>query len=47
MHEEYRAIVDAGLSLQIDDPDLPDGWNCLPEITCPNTATTPPSGSRR
>ncbi|HVH75615.1 MAG TPA: cobalamin-independent methionine synthase II family protein [Stellaceae bacterium] len=32
MREEYRAIVDAGFLLQIDDPDLPDGWNCLPEI---------------
>jgi 5-methyltetrahydropteroyltriglutamate--homocysteine methyltransferase len=35
MHEEYQAIVDAGFLLQIDDPDLPDGWNCLPEITVP------------
>jgi 5-methyltetrahydropteroyltriglutamate--homocysteine methyltransferase len=35
MRVEYRAIVDAGLLLQIDDPDLPDGWNCLPEITLP------------
>ena len=35
MREEYRAIVDAGLLLQIDDPDLPDGWNCLPAITLP------------
>jgi 5-methyltetrahydropteroyltriglutamate--homocysteine methyltransferase len=35
MNEEYRAIVDAGLLLQIDDPDLPDGWNCLPDITLP------------
>jgi 5-methyltetrahydropteroyltriglutamate--homocysteine methyltransferase len=33
MREEYRAIVDAGFLLQIDDPDLPDGWNCLPQIT--------------
>ncbi len=33
MHEEYKAIVDAGLVLQIDDPDLPDGWNCLPKMT--------------
>ena len=33
MNEEYRAIVDAGFLLQIDDPDLPDGWNCLPDIT--------------
>lgn len=35
MREEYRAIVDAGFLLQIDDPDLPDGWNCLPDITLP------------
>jgi 5-methyltetrahydropteroyltriglutamate--homocysteine methyltransferase len=35
MREEYRAIVDAGLLLQIDDPDLPDGWNCLLAITLP------------
>jgi len=26
MREEYRAIVEAGFLLQIDDPDLPDGW---------------------
>ncbi len=26
MHHEYRAIVDAGFVLQIDDPDLADGW---------------------
>ena len=30
MREEYNAIVEAGFQLQIDDPDLPDGWNCLP-----------------
>jgi 5-methyltetrahydropteroyltriglutamate--homocysteine methyltransferase len=35
MHEEYQAIVDAGFLLQIDDPDLPDGWNCLPDMTLP------------
>ena len=35
MHEEYQRIVDAGFLLQIDDPDLPDGWNCLPDITLP------------
>ncbi len=33
MHEEYKAITDAGLILQIDDPDLPDGWNCLPGMS--------------
>ena len=26
MHEEYKAIVDAGFILQIDDPDLADAW---------------------
>jgi 5-methyltetrahydropteroyltriglutamate--homocysteine methyltransferase len=35
MHDEYQAIVEAGFLLQIDDPDLPDGWNCLPDITLP------------
>ena len=39
MREEYKAIVDAGLLLQIDDPDLPDGWNCLPDITLPEYRT--------
>ena len=33
VHEEYQAIVDAGFQLQIDDPDLPDGWNCLPGMS--------------
>ena len=33
MHEEYKAITDAGFQLQIDDPDLPDGWNCLPGMS--------------
>jgi 5-methyltetrahydropteroyltriglutamate--homocysteine methyltransferase len=26
MREEYKAIIDAGLILQIDDPDLADAW---------------------
>lgn len=33
MHEEYKAIADAGLRLQIDDPDLPDGWQMYPRMT--------------
>ncbi len=33
MREEYEAIVEAGFLLQIDDPDLPDGWNCLPGMS--------------
>jgi 5-methyltetrahydropteroyltriglutamate--homocysteine methyltransferase len=32
MHQEYRAIVDAGLILQIDDPDLADGWQVDPDL---------------
>jgi 5-methyltetrahydropteroyltriglutamate--homocysteine methyltransferase len=33
MHEEYKAIVDAGFILQIDDPDLADAWQMYPEMT--------------
>jgi 5-methyltetrahydropteroyltriglutamate--homocysteine methyltransferase len=33
MHEEYQAIVDAGFLLQIDDPDLPDGWQFMSHLT--------------
>jgi 5-methyltetrahydropteroyltriglutamate--homocysteine methyltransferase len=33
LHEEYRAITDAGLLLQVDDPDLPDGWQMFPDMT--------------
>jgi 5-methyltetrahydropteroyltriglutamate--homocysteine methyltransferase len=29
MREEYKAIVDAGLVLQIDDPSLPDNWDMV------------------
>ena len=29
MHEEYKAIVDAGIILQIDDPSLPDNWDMI------------------
>src|SRR5579862_5365292 len=35
MREEYRAIVEAGLDLQIDAPDLLDAWNCFPDMTLP------------
>jgi 5-methyltetrahydropteroyltriglutamate--homocysteine methyltransferase len=27
MREEYRAIVEAGFVLQLDDPGLPDTWD--------------------
>jgi 5-methyltetrahydropteroyltriglutamate--homocysteine methyltransferase len=33
LHEEYKAIVDAGFILQIDDPDLPDGWQMFPGMS--------------
>ncbi len=33
LHEEYEAITRAGLNLQIDDPDLPDGWQMFPEMS--------------
>ena len=33
MHEEYQLITRAGLNLQIDDPDLPDGWQMFPEMS--------------
>src|SRR5262249_53039971 len=29
MREEYRAIVDAGFILQLDDPGLPGAWDML------------------
>jgi 5-methyltetrahydropteroyltriglutamate--homocysteine methyltransferase len=33
MRPEYQAIVDAGLVLQIDDPDLGDGWQMFPAMS--------------
>ncbi|HEY1268288.1 MAG TPA: cobalamin-independent methionine synthase II family protein [Candidatus Binatia bacterium] len=33
MREEYKAIVDAGFLLQIDNPDLPDAWQVYPEMS--------------
>jgi len=33
MREEYKAIVDAGFLLQIDDPDLADGWQIQSEMS--------------
>ena len=32
LHEEYRAIADAGLVLQIDDPQLASHWAMHPEL---------------
>ncbi|HTM08895.1 MAG TPA: cobalamin-independent methionine synthase II family protein [Verrucomicrobiae bacterium] len=33
MREEYKAIVDSGFLLQIDNPDLPDAWQIYPEMS--------------
>ena len=33
MHEEYKAITDAGIILQLDDPDLPDGYHVHPDMS--------------
>ena len=29
LHEEYKAIVDAGIILQIDDPSIADNWDAI------------------
>jgi 5-methyltetrahydropteroyltriglutamate--homocysteine methyltransferase len=33
LHEEYKAIADAGLIVHLDDPDLADGWQIYPDMT--------------
>jgi 5-methyltetrahydropteroyltriglutamate--homocysteine methyltransferase len=33
LRPEYQAIVEAGFTLQIDDPDLPDGWQIYPDMS--------------
>src|SRR3989475_13214882 len=33
LRDEYKAIVGAGFLLQIDDPDLPDGWQMYPDMS--------------
>ena len=33
MGQEYKKIVDSGIMLQIDDPDLPDGWQMFPDMS--------------
>ena len=35
MHEEYKAITDAGFLLQIDDPDLADAWQIQGDMSVP------------
>ncbi|MFZ0126701.1 MAG: cobalamin-independent methionine synthase II family protein [Xanthobacteraceae bacterium] len=33
LRPEYQAIVEVGFTLQIDDPDLPDGWQIYPDMS--------------
>jgi 5-methyltetrahydropteroyltriglutamate--homocysteine methyltransferase len=33
MHDEYKAIADAGIIVQLDDPGFPDGWQIHPELS--------------
>lgn len=33
LHVEYKAITDAGFLLQLDNPDLPDGWQMYPKMS--------------
>lgn len=33
VREEYKMISDAGILLQIDDPDLADGWQMYPDMS--------------
>ena len=48
MREEYKAIVDAGFILQIDDPGLPDTWDMIdPEPTLEEYRNSPRCASRR
>jgi 5-methyltetrahydropteroyltriglutamate--homocysteine methyltransferase len=35
LHEEYKAIVDAGFILQIDEPELARAWQFYPTMTVP------------
>jgi len=33
LNVEYKAITDAGFLLQLDNPDLPDGWQMYPQMS--------------
>ena len=47
MREEYQAIVDAGFILQIDDPDLGDGWQMFPAMSVADYHKSPKCASMR
>ena len=47
MKPEYKAMVDAGFILQIDDPALPDTYDMIvPTPRSRNTASSPRCASR-
>jgi 5-methyltetrahydropteroyltriglutamate--homocysteine methyltransferase len=31
LNEEFKLVTDAGVIIQVDDPDLPDGWQMFPD----------------
>jgi 5-methyltetrahydropteroyltriglutamate--homocysteine methyltransferase len=35
MREEYLAIIEGGFTLQVDNPDVADGWQMFPDMTVP------------
>ena len=48
LREEYRAVVDAGFILQVDDPGLVDWWDMLkPRSAWTSTATASPSSASK
>ena len=47
MREEYKAIVDAGFVLQVDDPRLITHWNRVPDLLCSKTENSSSCASTR
>ena len=48
LNEEYRAVVDAGLYVQVDDAYMATMYDTMvPPATMPTTASGPSSASRR
>ena len=47
LHEEYKAIIEAGLHPQLDNPNLPDGFGLTRTWTCRRTTRSRSFGLRR
>ena len=47
MRQEYQAIVESGFVLQIDDPDLADGWQVHPAMSLAEFRKAPRCAPRR